>query len=229
MKIRAEKTLLIVCLFVFFAGCVSSNSKISLQDPQQSDPAEKYYYDSVKDLKNNYKGGPVDIDFTKLRYGYFLAEQKNNALYVDNSLEKKLGEVFANQNWEEVIKTADKILACNFTRIRAHVLKSFAYHKLGKESELNTWMLGGLMESIVSSGDGKSFDTAFHVYRVEEEYDVLKYLQLYPSGQSLLEHNGDMFDYLECKNSDNEQFGVYFNITEHFASLRSRLEKRAGQ
>lgn len=217
--------LLVVC---FFTGCVSNNSKISQHDSKFTDPTDKYYYDCVNNTKNNYKGGPIEIDFTKFRYSYFLAEQKDNALTVDNSLEKKLGEAFSSENWEEVIKVADSILDHNFTRTRAHVLKSFAYRKLGIESELNTWMLGGLIESIVSSGDGKSFETAFHVFRVEEEYDLLKYLQLFPVSQSLVEHNGDMFDCIECKNSNDQKFEVYFKITEHFASLRSRIENRAG-
>lgn len=205
---------------MLFSGCVSKKEKINVYPTQNTDQAKKYYYDCVNDIKNNYKGGPIDIDFTKFRYGYFLTVQKD-ILNENNTLEKKLGDTFSTEDWEATIKAADKLLDKNFTRIRAHILKSYAYHMLGKESELNSRMSSGLINSILSSGDGETFDTAFHVFRVEEEYDILKSLQLFPSKQALTENNGDMFDYFECKNSNGQQFKVYFKITEHFKALQS--------
>ncbi len=201
MKIYCHKILLVVCFTMLFPGCVSKKDKITVNSTQNTDQEEKYYYDCVKDIKNNYKGGPIDIDFTKFRHGYFQTLQKD-LLNKDNFLEKKLGDSLSNEEWEAVINTADKILDQNFTRIRAHTLKSHAYHMVGKESELNSRMASGLINSILSSGDGKRFETAFHVFRVEEEYDILKTLQLFPSKQALTENNGDMFDYFECEYSN---------------------------
>jgi hypothetical protein len=211
---------------MLFLGCVSKKENITVYSTRNTDQAEKYYYDCVKDIKNKYKGGPINIDFTKFRYGFFLTVQKN-ILNEDNFLEKKLGEAFSTKDWEAAIKAADKLLDQNFTRIRAHVLKSYAYHMLGKESELNSRMASGLTNSILSSGDGKTFETAFHVFRVEDEYDILKSLQLFPSKQALTENNGDMFDYFECKNSNGQQFKVYFKITEHFKALQSFVENNS--
>lgn len=50
---------------------------------------------------------------------------------------------------------------------------------------------------ILNSGNGKSHQTAFEVSTIEEEYQLLQYLQLKPSIQMVVLKEGQYFDVLQ--------------------------------
>lgn len=60
---------------------------------------------------------------------------------------------------------------------------------------------------ILNSGDGKSYQTAYEVYNVDEEYQLLEYLKLNPKMQTLILFEGQYYDVLH----DGEK-AVYFKI-----------------
>ena len=51
-----------------------------------------------------------------------------------------------------------------------------------------------IIEKILNSGNGKSIDTAYKVNSVQEEYDVIWYLQLRPITQKLHIKGGYFYD-----------------------------------
>jgi hypothetical protein len=69
-----------------------------------------------------------------------------------------------------------------------------------------------LIDSIRSSGDGKSPATAWVVISVDEEYAVLRALGFKPSGQSLLRQNGHSYDVMKTKSDDGTEQTFYFNV-----------------
>ncbi len=70
-----------------------------------------------------------------------------------------------------------------------------------------------LIDSILGSGDGRSYETAFRVIDVREEYAVLRILRLQPGEQFLEEHNGSQFDVLKATAPGSDQpVELYFNI-----------------
>ena len=73
-------------------------------------------------------------------------------------------------------------------------------------------MFRGLIDSIRSSGDGKSPAKAWVVISVAEEYAVLQALGFKPSGQSLLHQNGHSFDVMKAKSDDGTEQTFYFNV-----------------
>ena len=60
----------------------------------------------------------------------------------------------------------------------------------------------GLIESIVHTGDGRGFDSAWTVFRVKEEYEVLKAGGYLVEGQSLAAHGGRHFDILDARKAE---------------------------
>jgi hypothetical protein len=70
-----------------------------------------------------------------------------------------------------------------------------------------------LMDSILSSGDGRDFATAFRVISVDEEYAVLRIMRIERVTQSLVERDDSQFDILSVKDPDSgKEFQLYFNI-----------------
>jgi hypothetical protein len=83
---------------------------------------------------------------------------------------------------------------------------------LEKADEIRrTWI--SLVDSIVRQGDGKSFETAFQVISVDEEYAVLAVFGLVRVEQSLVEHGGSEFDVLTVRSrKSGNEFQLFFNI-----------------
>jgi len=61
--------------------------------------------------------------------------------------------------------------------------------------------------NILNSGDGKSAKTAYHVYTIDEEYQLLEALKLNPQMQTLSIIDGQYYDILKV--GDKE---IYFKL-----------------
>lgn len=70
-----------------------------------------------------------------------------------------------------------------------------------------------LVDSILRSGTGRDYASAFQVISVDEEYSVLRILQLEVTNQSLAAHEGSEFDVMKVKDTKTGAEGVvYFNV-----------------
>ena len=70
-----------------------------------------------------------------------------------------------------------------------------------------------LVDSIVGQGDGKSFETAFQVISVDEEYAVLVVFGLDRVEQRLVTYNGNEFDVLTVRSRESgDEFQLFFNV-----------------
>jgi hypothetical protein len=76
----------------------------------------------------------------------------------------------------------------------------------------------GLMQSILSSGDGQSPASAYHVINVIEEYEVLAELKLKRISQTVLEVQDRTYDVLVCKTKGRRKLTLYFDINRFYKS-----------
>jgi hypothetical protein len=132
-----------------------------------------------------------------------------------------------SKKYDEVLKNGDIVLAADFVDMDAHFAEYIAYRELKDEeqSEFHKRILQGLLDSITHFGDGKSFETAFQVIEVHEEYVILRFMGLMPSKQSLSEKNGHSYDVMEVMNpKSNEKVTLYFNIDIEEKHLKDALK-----
>jgi hypothetical protein len=103
--------------------------------------------------------------------------------------------------------------------IQAHIilmnLDQDAGHKA--DAELHDAFVAGMFQSILASGDGRGFGTAFVVYFIREEYDLVRALGGEVQGQSLHHQGPRSFDILHVKTKRGAVRDAYFDITEPFA------------
>jgi hypothetical protein len=84
---------------------------------------------------------------------------------------------------------------------------------LGDKAEQVRRQWFALMDSIMNSGDGRGFATAYVVVTVAEEYSVLRLLGLKAVGQSLGANEGSSFDIITVNDQETgAEAKVYFNI-----------------
>ncbi|MSU47010.1 MAG: DUF4919 domain-containing protein [Lacunisphaera sp.] len=115
----------------------------------------------------------------------------------------------------EAIAEAQQGLALSKYNIDLLIFLATAYRASGDLANADKvrqqWM--GLVDSILHSGNGRDYASAFLVINVDEEYSVLRVLQLEVTNQSLVEHNGSEFDVMKVKDTESGAEGVlYFNV-----------------
>lgn len=157
--------------------------------------------------------GDPGLDFTALRMASAARLAKTDA--ADPELRKKMFAALHQDQWAAVIETGNQVLAQNYLDIDAHMFVAHAYEKgnePGKAAPHRT-TADGLMKSILASGNGRSFETAFVVISVDEEYSVLRHYRLAAGKQELVTAAGHSYDVLTAQTGDtHEEATVYFNI-----------------
>src|SRR6202040_1258772 len=171
------------------------------------------------------QGRDPGLDFPALRMAY--ADRLAEARAADPELRKKLSEALHKDQWAAVIETGNQVLAQNYLDIDAHMFVAFAHEKTHEpeKAALHRTMGNGLMKSILASGDGRSFKTAFVVISVEEEYSVLKHYRLRSDKQDLVTSEGHSYDVLTAETDQHEQATVYFNIDKVVAIESAQLSR----
>jgi hypothetical protein len=132
---------------------------------------------------------------------------------------RPLNAALAQKNYEEVLKIADSVLAKNFVEVNAHMAAQIAYQETGnaERAQFHKFMADGLLNSIKSTVDGKSPQTAFEVISINEEYGLMRSMKLRPVGQSLMMDKGHSYDAIKVIDPQtNQESTLYFNIDRPF-------------
>ncbi len=187
--------------------------------PADADADVAYYRERAVTLAAEILIEIARTDFARMRRGrLYLPEEAGGA--APGSLEMALTQAFQKSDNQGILDVTSKILPGDQADIRAHMLRAVALRRLGREKEANFHreLAIGLIESIVHTGDGRGFDSAWTVFRVKEEYEVLKAGGYLVEGQSLAAHGGRHFDILDARKAEGgTRFRAHFDITEMFA------------
>jgi hypothetical protein len=70
----------------------------------------------------------------------------------------------------------------------------------------------GLLNSIVTNGNGRSADTAWKVISIEEEYFIMRMAGMQLRTQSLINDKGRVFDRMDVTTQDGKQLQLWFDI-----------------
>jgi hypothetical protein len=152
------------------------------------------------------------VDFLHLRRLY--AESDSFFPYRDDAEEAMVRAAVSGQH-DTALKMARDILARDYMNIEAHFASMVSCSELKDQAcaEHHTYVVRGMIGSILDSGDGKTPARAFVVVKSPEEYAVLRILGLRPQGQSLTRSDGHVFDVLTARDGrTDEEHRVYFNV-----------------
>lgn len=156
-------------------------------------------------------------DYRHLYYGYIYQEKYEPYWTSPDEIElikyyqsRKIKE----KDYDKVIKLATHSISEFPFDLRQMNFLGYMYHLKGDEEKAAkvAARFSGTIAAIMSSGDGKTCETAYHVISVSHEYVILNLFQLKMEMQSL---TGDC-DYLSIKKDDRNIEGLYFNIRQLF-------------
>lgn len=227
-----KKLLLIFSLVLLFAANawaqeVDAPDYKAIRTTIQNQKGPNYY----PSLMRRYLANDTTLTLEQVRnlyYGFALQED-----YVPYQTPKKelydirrvLTEHKGNpRQCPEAIQVSLEVLDDNPFDLLAISTMSFAYLQLQDTVSYHLWneKQTSLLDAIISSGDGESPATAFHVINIEHEYEVLNRMGLQLETDSLC---NDKIEYLKVKSNSEEIPGLYFN----FGACRSAYLRRYEQ
>jgi hypothetical protein len=177
-------------------------------------------------LLEQVKQADPDVDFTALRLAYIETEDYDPYDFQGGGLKQEMYAALNAEDYETTLELVQQILETNYVSMDTHLAALLAYEGLGEteQAEFHRYVLDGLIDSVLASGDGTSPETAFVVIFVEEEYAILSVLGIERGGQSLVEEDGHRFDKFEgVDNATNEAVTVYFIVDLVFGWLTNSL------
>lgn len=180
-----------------------------------SDANSEYYY---PDLFNRYKNSDTTLtlqDFRLLYYGFLFNDLYS--VYGSSEFADSVNQTISKENlnlydYEKLIRFEKQILEEYPFNLRDLYMLANAYFQTGDTlSTIQTYYkLDMIVETILSSGNGESEKTAWHVISVSHEYDILGILGFQYGGTQILTNKG--CDYLEVVENDYNIKGFYFDV-----------------
>lgn len=152
-------------------------------------------------------------DFTLLYYGAVFLPSYD--LYQIQEQEQKIRLANYDQEFLLAYDLADQLLKNYPMSVQAYFEKAYACFNLKRfeEESYNNKRYKILIRTVLASGDGKSFETAFHANLPNDEYEVLKSLGLEIKEATEVEYLHQSFDLFKLKPNKKKWKETFFNIT----------------
>ncbi|MBI5929007.1 MAG: DUF4919 domain-containing protein [Chloroflexi bacterium] len=165
---------------------------------------------------------PHGTDFVQLRHAYVADSTYQPASHLSQA--KLQGMTNNVQDVDELALRCQKLLESNPMDLEIRLMLDFAYSELEQHdlAARQHTFVSKMLDAIWNHGDGKSFETAWHVVSVAEEYTLLSIMGYQMQRQDLMEQAGRWYDVLTCTSRKNANTGpvtFYFDITDPFSYL----------
>ncbi|CAL2083262.1 DUF4919 domain-containing protein [Tenacibaculum sp. 190524A05c] len=128
-------------------------------------------------------------------------------------------------DYTNIVTFTNKILEENPFDLRAINYQLFALEKKGDTASFNKKViqLYIIVDSLLSSGTGKTKEDSFYVIYTSHEYDLLSILGFkFGGSQSLIEH----YDYLTLEKNEANIEGLYFDVSPCLASMSKMFKEK---
>lgn len=128
-------------------------------------------------------------------------------------------------DFTNIVTFTNKILEENPFDLRAINYQLFALEKKSDTASFNKKViqLYIIVDSLLSSGTGKSKEDSFYVLFTSHEYDLLSILGFkFGGSQSLIEH----YDYLTLEKNEANIEGLYFDVSPCLASMSKMFKEK---
>lgn len=179
----------------------------------QAEDSEFYY----PELLRRFQAADTTLSLEQVRHFYYGAAMRPEYNPYQFDLSKELKEALEKNDLQQAASIIDKQLTKTPTNLRFYLQKTMVnsslYGEESKEAEDAFSQFNMLLSAILSSGNGKSTESAIYVTNIADEYGILSFLGLTLTMQSLIREKGQSYDRLELKNNELGLKTLYFNTT----------------
>ena len=216
MTSRSHKSLLLAfCLL----GCVLVSPALTLDSAKVAQAK----YDA---LKAKVQSGDIDIDWREIRLDAVVADVDGEFDWHAANTEGVAA--FNAGDYAKALLKAQEIIRHDIANGDGHFLAMVSLKHLDKqeESAKEKLIVDKILQSILSSGDGRTSDTAYFTVSTSEEYFVIRLLNLKPKSQSQspVRNGAHSFDEMTVVDKDGQETTLWFNT-----DTDAELTRRAGE
>jgi hypothetical protein len=192
------------------------------------DSLSVYYYPKLMSKLVAYDTNLTNEDYRHLYYGYIY--QKEYMPYRRSDDEEELLKFYQSTkiretDYDSIIKLATHSISQFPFDLRPMNFMAYIYYLKGDEEMAKkvAYRFQGSFEAILSSGDGKTCETGYHVISISHEYVFLNMFQFKMASQEL---TIDHCDYLTLEKDLRNINGIYFNVQKLFEINLENLKKK---
>jgi Domain of unknown function (DUF4919) len=214
-------TTLSTCKSLLLAFCFLASALAFASPALDSAKVAQAKYDA---LKTKVQSGDIDIDWRDIRLDAVVADVDGDFdWHVANS---EGVAAFNAGDYAKALLKAQEITQHDIANGDGHYLAMVSLKHLGKseESAREKQIIDKILQSILSSGDGKSPETAWFTVSTSEEYFVIRLLGLKPKSQSPITRGEHSFDEMTVVGQDGKETTLWFNT-----DTDTELTRRVGQ
>ncbi len=127
----------------------------------------------------------------------------------------RMHDAIRAREYDEALDAIGRLLDENPLDVEAHLAAHYVYAQRGEHhrAAYHRAFGAGLLEALVRTGDGRSYETAYIVLFIYEEYLVLRLRGQEAGTQALMHHEGHWYDVIVLEPHAPEGADrVYFNI-----------------
>ena len=200
-----------------------------------NDPQGPYYY---PELVRRFAQADTTLTLEQLHclyYGYVFQKDYNPYIQMggaEDALKIMSGEKVSKENFKKALKLLDDAIKKAPAHLSLYRYRHYAnaqlYGEHSKAANDDIFRYVALISVIDASGDGASYESAFHVAVVRHSYDLMSYYGFRNTSQSLQGHDGQSFDVFSLEENEYELEELYVNIDRCFSHLQKMLFKNNG-
>jgi hypothetical protein len=181
------------------------------------DKNSEYYYPKLLERYNDSDTTLTLQDFSILYYGFLFTDSYapyGHSDYIDSLKPILDRDTLYVSDYKMIIRYESLILNEFPFNLRDLNILSYCYAQIGDSlaSDLTYFKLDMLINTILSTGDGKKEESGWHVISVSHEYDILGVLGFRFGGSQSLTSGG--CDYLEVQANEYNIPGFYFDVNK---------------
>src|SRR5262249_23621815 len=172
-------------------------------------------FSRYKGLVDRAKMGDPTVDFVELIAAYWDIEKRPTA-----SERPAMVQAFNDKDYRRAVDLAEKVLDLEFHNRNLHTVTANAYRELGdsvQETVHRNWA-EQILNAMLSTGDGKTLQTAFCVQGVNDEYQIMSHFGYKTTGQACIVSG--QIDYHRLDGTEEKTgnaVSLYFDISGHFS------------
>jgi hypothetical protein len=189
------------------------------------DDAKTIYDTDTKKIRS----GDIQFDWKEYRLASVTAGVGGS--YDWHPVRNRFMQQLKDGDFQAALKSANDIQNHNMAEPEGHLLAMMAYQKMDRtqDATFEHSVVAAYLQSILSSGDGKSSKTAYFVVDEGEEYFFLNIVMNIglPSSQALVEQEGHSFDKLTIKDKDGKDQEIWFNVDTSMNAMREALGEKS--
>jgi hypothetical protein len=157
------------------------------------------------------------VNFLALRMAYLKSPAFAAGRSASDQVLELRKEMFAAMKADDartVRAKADETLKLVYIDLEAHKARYQSCAALGDQACAARGKLieTGLLQSVVSGGDGRTCSTAWKVVTVDEEYFVMRMLEVELRQQALVDEDGHQCDRMAVTSAGGEERTYYFEV-----------------